>query len=298
MKKNYAGIDLHDFNFIKNPKGEHDYDQNNFVRFANDFIQDDITETYKIHRVFLTVYYLIDKHRNTLSDTSYLIISEIFELHRVSMRKNKTPFFYEIVKCIMFLSQSNMIEITSEFDVDKISYNTPIIINVLNNNFDPTNSFTMLTYGEFDSIMSIKSKVNKENLLVVFLYLKSFIFSDEAKKKSKQNEEIKQDYFKNMKSSKSFFTSIENAQMVLGISKHTINSCLNALTSFDGSTSPLLIKHDVGSIIDPKTQKPKNIPNIYVLNKAGYQHEINLTLENLKQKYKVEKFFKKSGNYN
>lgn len=285
MKKNVE-IDFSEIKPIKYPPVKYTFDNENFVRFPNYLIKTDTNETFGIHRVILTVYFLIDWNSCSFEDKSYLLISDVFEAHNLKMTRHKPTIFYEIIKCLVFLSQSNMIEIISDFDIDKLSYTTPIIMRIFRDNFDATKKFTKLTYREFNFIITNKHKANKENLLAIFLYVKSFIFtlSDEDDFGRKPPE--------------AFFESIDNIKKTLGISKRTIDNCLDVLTSYNAITPPLLMKHDVGSIFDSKTQKPKNVPNIYVLNKAGYQHEINLTLENLKQKYKVEKFFKKSGNYN
>ena len=82
------------------------------------------------------------------------------------------------------------------------------------------------------------------------------------------------------------------------MSKDTINQCIEYLTKSSDSTSALLIKKEVGSVQPDKSKPPKNVPNIYVLNKDGYKQEIGWALNKMLELYKVDEFYPlKSGNY-
>ena len=60
----------------------------------------------------------------------------------------------------------------------------------------------------------------------------------------------------------------------------------------------MLIKKEVGSIQPDKNKPPQNVPNIYVLNKEGYEQEIKWAMNKLKEVYKVNTFYPpKSRNY-
>ena len=84
----------------------------------------------------------------------------------------------------------------------------------------------------------------------------------------------------------------------LAMSKDTINQCINYLTETSNDIPALLIKKEVGSIQPDKRKPPQNVPNIYVLNKEGYQQEIKWAMNKMLEFYKVDKFFPaKSGNY-
>ena len=77
----------------------------------------------------------------------------------------------------------------------------------------------------------------------------------------------------------------------LSMSKDTLNQCLSYLTSNVDDKQPLLIKKEVGSI------QPENTPNIYVLNKEGYEQEIEWAIYKMLQIYNVESFGELTGNY-
>ena len=87
-----------------------------FTRIPNEFIQTSIKKKYNLHRIFYLVYILIDKHRS-YEDQSYITISEIFNLCGYKQDRHKPKIFFEIIKCILFLNESNMIKITSNFDI-------------------------------------------------------------------------------------------------------------------------------------------------------------------------------------
>ena len=71
-----------------------------------------------------------------------------------------------------------------------------------------------------------------------------------------------------------------------------------SITSLQKSTPALLVKKEVGSVQPDKSKPPKNVPNIYVLNKEGYKQEIEWALNKMRQLYQVDEFYpSKSGNY-
>ena len=84
----------------------------------------------------------------------------------------------------------------------------------------------------------------------------------------------------------------------LSMSKDTINQCMEFLTKSTDEHDALLIKREVGSVQPDKTKPPKNVPNIYVLNKEGYKQEIEWALSKMLEIYGVDEFYpSKSGNY-
>ena len=57
-----------------------------------------------------------DRHRS-YEDSSYIVISEIFDSCGYKQTRHKPKIFYEIIKCLLFLNESNLINITSDFDI-------------------------------------------------------------------------------------------------------------------------------------------------------------------------------------
>ena len=92
-----------------------------------------------------------------------------------------------------------------------------------------------------------------------------------------------------------FFKNLESMAKEISMSKETINQSLDYLTSPEEHPA-LLIRKNVGSVPATKSQPPKNVPNIYVLNKDGYQQEIKWALDKMLEVYGVENFEQKKGN--
>ena len=82
---------------------------------------------------------------------------------------------------------------------------------------------------------------------------------------------------------------MESMAKELAISKDTLNQCIQCLTSSSENQKPLLIKRE-----DPK-KPPQNVPNIYVLNKEGYEQEIEWAILKMLEVYNVDSFGELTG---
>lgn len=280
-------FDFDDIVPISNPYVENKHKEY-FTRVPNSFIQVDIKKKYHLHRIFYLIYILIDKHRS-YEDQSYIVISEIFNLCKYKQTKHKPKIFFEIIKCLLFLHESNMINITSDFDIHSIGYNECIQMDIIPENFDATDKFSKITSSQLDFIMMSESSINKENILMAFLYINSYIF---IRPKNKNNEEIINDPKSNPEA---FFRSMESMAKELAISKDTLNQCIQCLTSSSENQKPLLIKREVGSMQPDPKKPPQNVPNIYVLNKEGYEQEIEWAILKMLEIYNVDSFGELTG---
>lgn len=285
---NNIKFDFYDFAILNNKKGIYKNTVNYFTRIPNDFIQKDISKEYGLNRIFLVVYVFIDRNR-TYEDLSYISIGEILKYCGYKVTRRKPKLFYEVIKCLLFLKENYFIETT--FDTYSVGYNDLIKIKIISENFDCQKSFTKLTSSQFDTIMMANSSLNRENILVAFLYINSYIGCRPRQKDGSEYENAKDN-------PEAFFKSISNMATELSMSKDTINQCIEYLTKSSDNIPALLIKREVGSIQPDKTKPPKNVPNIYVLNKGGYKQEIEWALNKMMELYKVEEFYPpKSGNY-
>ena len=182
-----------------------------------------------------------------------------------------------------------MIEVKQ--DLDSLSYDTGIEIKIIPDNFDSPDKFGKLTASQFDTIMMADSSLNRENILVAFLYINSYIG---CRKKQDDGSE-----YENAKDNpEAFYRSIKHMSEELSMSKDTINQCIEYLTKSSDDIPALLIKKEVGSVQPDKSKPPQNVPNIYVLNKEGYKQEIEWALNKMLELYKVNEFYPpKSENY-
>jgi hypothetical protein len=231
---------------------------------------------------------LIDKYRS-YEDYSWITIREIMNFYGYKTHRNKPKAFKEVLDVLEYMINNKMIKI--EQDLDALSYDTGIKITIVPENFDSTEKFAKLTSSQFDTIMMADSSLNRENILMAFLYINSYIG---CRNKNSDGSELP-----NAKDNpEAFWRSIENMAKELSMSKDTINKCMDYLTTSSDDIPALLVKREVGSVQKVANKPPKNVPNIYVLNKEGYQQEIEWALNKMLEVYGVKEFCPmKSGNY-
>ena len=203
--------------------------------------------------------------------------------------RNKPKAFREVLDVLEYMINNKTIEVKQ--DLDSLSYDTGIEIKIIPENFDYPDKFTKLTTSQFDTIMMADSSLNKENILMAFLYINSYIGC-----RSRQDDGSEYDNAKD--NPEAFYRSIQNMSEELAMSKDTINQCIEYLTTSSEIREALLIKREVGSVQPDKTKPPKNVPNIYVLNKEGYEQEIKWALNKMLELYQVHEFCPmKNGNH-
>ena len=257
-----------------------------FTRFPNNYIQGNIKTKFGVSRKFYITYILIDKYRS-YEDYSWLTIRKVLEFYGYKTTKHKPKAFHEILDVLEYMINNNMIQVKQ--DLDSIGYDTGIEIKIIPENFDATDKFSKITSSQLDFIMMSESSINKENILIAFLYINSYIF---IRPKNKNNEEIISDP---KSKPEAFFRSMESMSKELAISKDTLNQCIQCLTSSTEDKQPLLIKREVGSIQPNPKKPPQNVPNIYVLNKEGYEQEIEWAISKMLEIYDVDSFGSLTG---
>ncbi len=213
----------------------------------------------------------------------------MLEFYGYKTTSRKPKAFKEILDVLEYMINNQMIEVKQ--DLDSLSYDTGIEIKIIPKNFDSTEKFAKLTSSQFDTIMMADSSLNRENILVTFLYINSYIGCRPRQNDGSEYENAKDN-------PEAFYRSIKHMAEELSMSKDTINQCIEYLTKSSDNIPALLIKREVGSVQPDKSKPPKNVPNIYVLNKEGYKQEIEWALNKMIDLYKTEKFYPpKSGNY-
>lgn len=282
---------FYDFAIINNSRSDYHIKNNyfNFVKIPNIFIRKNIYTEYGLNRIFLIPFIMINRNR-TYEDKSHITIGQVMDYCGYKKSTHKPKVFFEIIKSILFLVENNYIE--ASFDPYRIGYDDSIEINIISKNFDVETDFTKFANKDFDKIFKIDSTPTKESLLVCYLYIKSYIIQ---RKRDKDGNELSDHP---CESPEAFYRSIENMAKELSMSKDTINQCIDYLTTSSDNRTALLIKREVGSVKVDKNRPPKNVPNIYVLNKSGYQQEIEWALMKMMEIYKVDEFdSQKSGNF-
>lgn len=283
-------FDYYNFPIINRTNEKFKFVSTYFTRIPNKFIKTNIQKEFGLNRIFLIVFILIDRHRS-YEDTSYLTIGQVLDICGYKRAKNKPKIFHEVIKCLMFLEVNNYVDIDF-FDIYTVGYDDCITLKIITKNFDSGEDFTKLYGEDFDFIMDATVKPTKESLLTSFLYINSYIG---CRPKKTENNKIEEIMFNPETKPEAFWRSIESMAKDLSMSKDTITQCIGYLTTSIGDKDALLIKKEVGSIQPDPKRPPKNVPNIYVLNKEGYQQEIEWALSKMMEVYGVAEFDKSKG---
>ena len=259
-----------------------------FTRFPNDYIQGNIKTKYGVSRKFYITYILIDKYRS-YEDYSWITIRKVMEFYGYKTTKHKPKAFHEILDVLEYMINNKMIEVKQ--DLDSVGYDTGIEIKIIPENFEFRKDFSKITSSQLDFIMMNESSINKENILMAFLYINSYIY---VRQRDNNGHELLSNPHEKPEA---FFRSIDSMSKELSMSKDTINQCIQYLTSSIGNKEPLLIKREVGSVQPNPKKPPQNVPNIYVLNKEGYEQEIEWAIAKMLEIYNVDSFGEiKNGN--
>ena len=257
-----------------------------FTRFPNEYIQEIIKTKFGVSRKFYITYILIDKYRS-YEDYSWITVRKILEFYGYKTTSRKPKAFKEVLDVLEYMINNKMIKI--QCDLDSLNYDTGIEIKIIPENFDYPDHFCKLTSSQLDVIMMNDSVINRECLLMAFLYINSYIGNRPKKDDGSEvmfNPETKPE---------AFWRSIESMSKELSMSKDTITQCIDFLTTSTGDKKALLIKREVGSVQPDPRKPPQNVPNIYVLNKDGYQQEIEWALHKMLEVYGVDSFDKIKG---
>lgn len=241
---------------------------NYFYRASNTLIRHNPPDIKKI-----CVNYLIGERRG-ISDKGAISLQYIinkcgYSQHRGDGRINDIfkSLLYEMID-----SGTLLLEEGYNFPPYRLSDAIPYIVN--SDKFDVVNNFTKLTDSEFDVIIRNNPSRNRENLLALYLYVKSFYHHC-----TDGNRPI------------GFHQSLDIIKESIGISPRTAIGLFDELVDKE-----LLFKYYVGSTIHFKGGKEiqENVPNIYIPNLSQLDDEIEetrqSTIDIMKDNYGVTEF--------
>lgn len=245
---------------------------NYFTKIPTDLIRNCNSSNPEISRKLFLVYSLIDRNR-TREDNSYLTLAFILKHFGFTKFKRKTLAMNEVINIIKYLDQNQYITVGQ--DLDAASYKTLLEIKINTQVFDNPENFVRLNFSDLDKILNTDSSHNVENLLFVYLYIKSFIIS------RPKNITGKEKMLNPENHPEAFFRSLNDLPKEISISKDTLSDCLKTLVDID------LYKKSSSGFVRTKSGI-QNLPNIYVLNKENYQQEIQWARNKMLEMYKVE----------
>ena len=143
-----------------------------FTRFPNNYIQGNIKTKYGVSRKFYITYILIDKYRS-YEDYSWITLRKVLNFYGYKTHKRRPKAVQEILDVLEYMINNKMIEVQQ--DLDTLGYDTGIEIKIIPENFDAVDKFSKITSSQLDFIMMNESSINKENILMAFLYINSYI---------------------------------------------------------------------------------------------------------------------------
>lgn len=146
-----------------------------FARFPNKYIQTDITSM-GLNRKFYIIYLLIDRHRS-LEDISWITIRKVLDFYGYKTTRHKSKVYEEIIVVLKYMIDRQMISVKQ--DLNSIKCDTGIEIQINSDSFDCSDQFTIITSSQLDAILN-SSNINRESLLLTFLYIKCYLYMDET----------------------------------------------------------------------------------------------------------------------
>lgn len=238
------------------------------------FVRDNVKNHYELNPTFYVVFSLIAASCSN-NGRSWLKIRNIHKFLGYST-KNKTKVFFKVTASIKYMVEHKIIEILDDgFDLDKIGFDYGITIKPNPKYFNSKNDFIRVPYRYLEHIEHDDFYSNKENVLLVLLYICSFIVPRCKLTDGSDIEKYKRDCPEAM------WRSINTISEDTGLSTTTITKCIEYLTSNNYDHNPILLKKTLKSF-DTTMETFKNSPSIYVLNNENAQQELKWAFEKIK----------------
>lgn len=103
-----------------------------------------------------------------------ITLRKVLNFYGYKTHKRRPKAVQEILDVLEYMINNKMIEVQQ--DLDTLGYDTGIEIKIIPENFDAADKFSKITSSQLDFIMMNESSINKENILMAFLYINSYIF--------------------------------------------------------------------------------------------------------------------------
>lgn len=249
-----------------------------FIKYYNDMFKDRDNNHSGLQ---LLIYGYLFMHRNMRDEVNFSLEELIkgcgYSVNRHSGKANRL-----FLDNLQYIIQKNK---SGHFDIKYKNYKKQInltdrIILYLGEIIVDDEKYTKLLFDDFDTIVNSKYK-NKDNLILMYLYLKSHFFE---RKKIKDNYDNIVGEEGNPKDNPiGYAIDYDRIAYDTGLSKSTVIRLTDTLHSLK-----LVYNHTTGGYNDIKG-KIRNAPNIYTLWK--YQDEVDYIKDKLKEVYKVDRFF-------
>ena len=210
----------------------------NYIKFPNKYIRCDIRKDYGLSRWFYITYLSICLNRTLYNNlVSYISVGGIQRLCGKKTCDRFTDSTNEIISTLQYMCVNNWISLDN--NLLDIKPSTHLTVTINEDKFFPHFNFSKVYYHQIQKLLSY-DEVKTETLLMVFLYLNSYSFSN--------------------KECQVFTGSISTLATKLGLSKTTLSKCLKVLAG-DAHDDKLFVKSDTGYRISG--ENICKLPNVY-----------------------------------
>lgn len=196
---------------------------------------------------FFYVVYIMLHQKSTKDNDSLFVIKEMYDVCNLRHLRRKGLMVKEVIPVLKFLQDEGYIELYDY--VYDIKFESFARVKLLDK-FFPNTNYTLIRWGDFNKAMTIKSETRPIDLLLVIIYILSYI--NETSLTSEKNR------------AKATHISSERACKTVGMSNRTFAKSVDALTTgrwkvFQTEKHPYKFGKNV---------------TFYALNEKGWEEEI------------------------
>ena len=212
------------------------------------------TKIKNAHHAFYITYLTISRNA-TLEHKSYITLRQIFDFYHQTPRSTKPKLFYDVLDSLSSMAEDKMIAFS--LDLNGISYDTYIPIRINRHKFY-SQQYKIVFLHHLDYIQALPNIYKKDNLIKIYLYLVSSIFSRGTKF---NNPTSAPDY---IYKPEACWCSIGTISKTVNLTNKTIIKCLDVLAAEDANAPFRRYAHD----------NLNSMPFVYALNAIGYENEL------------------------
>lgn len=251
-----------------------------FIKYYNNMFEDGDLK-HKHNGIQLLIYGYLFMHRNMRDEVNFSL-EELIEGCGYSVNRHSGKINELFVQNLQYIIQENKsghFDIKYKYHSQQINLTNRIIL-YLGEIIIDDDKYTKLLFDDFDIITTSNCK-NKDNLLLIYLYLKSHFF--ERKKIRDSNGNIIGEQGSPQENPVGYAIDYDHIVIDTKLSRSTVVRVIDSLHNLK-----LIYRYTTGGYKNDKG-KIKNAPNIYTLWK--YKNEVEYIEYKLKEIFKVDEFF-------
>lgn len=227
-----------------------------FLNIPAEFISAEYLKDNNLTRKFYVTHLMID-YRKSIDYESVISIRMLLDYVGSPEARSWVRIYKEFIHCLTYMVESGMIEILGDTDLSSVKHKDTIVVKINRLKFYGYERFAAITIPHFKAIPNLQTSKKIENVLTVLIFVLSRMWRKGSKGTYNPRPEA-------------YYFGHDLICKVCGMNKSTVEECLDALT---GGDHPILVKYTRFA--------KKSARNIYVINKEGYEKEIENALEKI-----------------